>query len=201
MGGKFGALCRSIALSAGYSGRYFRRHVDYALLGGDRIIGRHRDSSGIRGDVGGGPRPFLECILMLPVASAGIWLGSVLWGLATADRSGMAAPFLSGWLCFPCTALLGFMPALVMMTMLRRGALLIPYLNTGLGGLAAASLGVTALRFAQPIDDPLMVLAWQGGTVALLAFAASLCGAFLSRSFQPTNRHRQNRDRRRRDNC
>lgn len=138
-------------------------------------------------------------VLMLPVASAGIWLGSVLWGMATADRSGMAAPFLSGWLCLPCTALLGFIPSLVMMTMLRRGALLTPYLNTGLGGLAAASLGVTALRFAQPIDDPLMVLAWQGGTVALLSLAASLSGIFLSRSFRPPIRQRQHHRVRRRD--
>jgi hypothetical protein len=76
----------------------------------------------------------------------------------------------------PVIALVGFVPAVIMAIMIRRGAPLFPHLAVALAGLSAAALGNVGLRLFHPTDASLMVLVWQFGSVALLAALAGLFG-------------------------
>ena len=78
--------------------------------------------------------------------------------------------------CFGYIALIGSLPALVLLLMVRRGVPLAPRWTLALAGLAAAGLGNFALRFFHMQDAALMVLVWQVGAVALLAGLAGLAG-------------------------
>lgn len=78
--------------------------------------------------------------------------------------------------CFVYIALIGSLPLLVLVLMLRRGAPLRPAWTLGLAALAAAAIGNFALRFFHMQDAALMVLVWQVGAVVLIAAIAALCG-------------------------
>jgi hypothetical protein len=78
--------------------------------------------------------------------------------------------------CFFYIALIGSLPLLVLVLMLRRGAPLRPSWTLGLAALAAAAIGNFGLRLFHTEDAALMVLVWQVGAVALIAGIAALCG-------------------------
>lgn len=103
----------------------------------------------------------------LPIAPLSLWLASVGWGCVSDWLRG-ATLFESDWSCLPAVALVGAIPAVAMVLMLRRGAPLLPHLAVALGALAAAALGDFGLRLFHPIDAGLMVLVWQIGSVAIL---------------------------------
>jgi hypothetical protein len=108
---------------------------------------------------------------VLPVLPLAIWMGSLGEGcLEIALRSGLRGLSLQpDWFCLPAIVLVGAIPAVAMVIMLRRGAPLCPYLSAGFGALAAAGLGNFGLRFFHPQDASLMVLVWQFGSVFILA--------------------------------
>jgi hypothetical protein len=81
--------------------------------------------------------------------------------------------FTSDFICIPAIALVGTLPAVAMVIMLRKGAPLWPHMSAALGGLAAAGLGNFGLRLFHAQDASLMVLVWQMGTVFMLTV---LCG-------------------------
>lgn len=81
------------------------------------------------------------------------------------------------WFCFPAIVLVGAIPAVAMVVMLRRGAPLMPCRTVTLGRLAAAGLGNFGLRFFHPQDASLMVPVWQFGRVVILAALAGCLGA------------------------
>ncbi len=116
--------------------------------------------------------------LLLPCAPLALWLASIGFACVADIRRG-GNGFESDWSCFPAIALVGTIPAIAMVLMLRRGAPLLPYHAVGLGALAAAAIGDFGLRLFHVIDAGLMVLVWQMGSVAILAlvltrFAPSL---------------------------
>jgi hypothetical protein len=115
---------------------------------------------------------------LLPMAPLAVWLGSLGQGCWQAWlRVGPDGLELRpDWICFPAIAMVGVVPAVVMVMMLRRGAPLSPHLTVALGALAAAALGNFGLRFFHPQDASLMVLFWQFGSVALLAALAGWFG-------------------------
>lgn len=117
-------------------------------------------------------------ILLLPALPLAVWLGSLGEGcLMTLWQSGFAGASLqSDWLCLPAIMLVGAIPAVAMVIMLRRGAPLFPYLSVGLGTLAAAGLGNFGLRLFHPQDASLMVLVWQFGSVFILTVLGSCVG-------------------------
>jgi hypothetical protein len=119
--------------------------------------------------------------LALPLLPLAVWLGSLGQGcIEDVFAYGLAGLALSNDLiCLPMIALVGFLPALLMAFMLRRGAPLYPHLAVALGGLAAAALGNVGLRLFHPTDASLMVLVWQVGSVALLACLAGLFGPLI----------------------
>jgi len=75
--------------------------------------------------------------------------------------------------------LVGAIPAITMVVMLRRGAPLMPSTTAALGGLAAAGLGNFGLRLFHTQDASLMVLVWQVGSVFVLAALAAGVGRYI----------------------
>jgi len=84
--------------------------------------------------------------------------------------------FHPDWACFPAMAVVGLVPGIMMVVMLRRGAPLYPHTTVALGALAVAALGDFGLRLFHPEDDSLMVLVWQFGSVAAMSAVAAWAG-------------------------
>jgi hypothetical protein len=120
-------------------------------------------------------------VLLLPVLPLAVWLAALGEGcVSTWLQFGSGGLTLhSDWYCFPAIVLVGAIPAVLMVTMLRRGAPLTPSLTVALGGLAAAGLGNFGLRLFHPQDASLMVLMWQFGTVFVLTSLAASAGRCL----------------------
>ncbi|WP_246248922.1 NrsF family protein [Chelativorans alearense] len=85
------------------------------------------------------------------------------------------------WVCLPAIAMVGAVPALAIVAMLRRGAPLAPRMTVMLGGLAAAAIGDFGLRLFHPQDAGLTVLIWQFGSVLLFSALAGWSGHFFLR--------------------
>ena len=117
-------------------------------------------------------------VLLLPALPFALWLGSLGEGcLKTIWEFGLAGLSLQpDWFCLPAIMLVGAMPAVAMVIMLRRGAPLFPYLSAGFGALAAAGLGNFGLRLFHPQDASLMVLVWQVGSVLILTMIGCCAG-------------------------
>lgn len=114
---------------------------------------------------------YSRSVLLLPALPLAVWLGSLGEGcLRTLWRFGLDGLSLQpDWFCLPAIMLVGAMPAVAMVFMLRRGAPLFPYLSAGFGALAAAGLGNVGLRLFHPQDASVMVLVWQFGSVFVLS--------------------------------
>lgn len=124
-----------------------------------------------------------RAVWLLPLAPLAIWLGSLGRGcLQEWLRKGVEALTLSpDWACFPKIALIGSVPAIAIVAMLRRGAPLRPSATIALAGLAAAALGNVGLRLFHPQDASLMVLVWQVGSVAVLSAVSGAAGSLVLR--------------------
>ena len=119
--------------------------------------------------------------LLLPVLPLTLWLGSLGQGCAQdwMQLGWMGVSFQPSWVCLPSIAVVGAVPAIVMVRMLRRGAPLTPRLTMALGGLAAAGLGNFGLRLFHVVDASLMVLVWQFGAVCVLSAVSGVAGGYL----------------------
>lgn len=112
--------------------------------------------------------------LLLPLVPLTVWLASLGQGcVQTWLRGSALLGFTSDFICIPAIALVGTVPAVAMVLMMRKGAPLWPHASAALGGLAAAGLGNFGLRLFHGQDASLMVLVWQMGTVFMLTI---LCG-------------------------
>ena len=116
-------------------------------------------------------------LLFLPLVPLAVWLASLGEGCLRdwiefgADRLNLRPD----WGCLAPAALIGIIPAIVMVIMLRRGAPLFPRATVALGALAVASLCNFGLRLFHLGDASIMVLFWHFGSIALLsALAAGL---------------------------
>jgi hypothetical protein len=120
-------------------------------------------------------------VLFLPALPLAVWLGSLGLGcLQSFVQFGPDGLSLEpDWACFPAIAMIGLVPAIAMVVMLRRGAPLMPCVTVALGALAAAGLGDFGLRLVHQRDASLMVLVWQFGTVIVLSVVAGCAGRLL----------------------
>lgn len=120
---------------------------------------------------------------LMPAAPLAVWLGSLGQGCVESWlRFGSEGLRLySDWICFPSIMIVGAVPALAMVAMLRRGAPLAPRLTIALGGMAAAALGNFGLRLFHYQDVSFMVLVWQFGTVVILSALAGWGGGLILR--------------------
>jgi len=116
-------------------------------------------------------------ILLLPLVPLAVWLASLGEGCLR-DWIGLGSDGLKvrpDWGCLPSAALIGIVPAIAMVIMLRRGAPIFPRAAIALGALAVAALGNFGLRLFHVGDASVMILFWHFGSVVLLsALAASL---------------------------
>ncbi|WP_373487795.1 NrsF family protein [Blastomonas sp.] len=116
-----------------------------------------------------------RALRLLPVVPGALWLGTLGWGcLRDAQTAGVQ--ITPDPACFLYIALIGSLPAALLVSMLRKGVPLAPRLTIAFAGLAAAGLGNVALRFFHMQDGALMVLIWQVGSVGLLAWLFGLAG-------------------------
>lgn len=116
--------------------------------------------------------------LWLPAPPFALWAGSLGrqcwqdWLRLGAD----GIVFELDFACLPTIAIVGAVPAIAMVMMVRRGAPLMPRLTAFFGALAAAALAYVGLRLVHLEDAALMVLVWQFGAVALLATVSGVFG-------------------------
>jgi len=122
-------------------------------------------------------------ILLLPLAPLALWLASIGEGCwrdwMTLGTEGLR--LRPDWGCLPPAALVGIIPAIAMVVMLRRGAPLFPRTAVALAALAVGALGNFGLRLFHVGDASIMVLFWHLGTVAVLSMLAACVGRYVLR--------------------
>lgn len=119
--------------------------------------------------------------LLIPAVPFVIWLASLgrecIGILLTEGPRGITIGW--DWVCIPAIAMVGAVPAVTIVFMLRRGAPIMPCTSVAFGALAAAAVGNFGLRFFHTQDASLMVLVWQFGTVVLLTALAGCAGRYI----------------------
>jgi hypothetical protein len=120
-------------------------------------------------------------VVLLPLLPLAVWLGSVGHGcLQDWLRLGARGVSLgTDWRCVLALVVSGAAPAVVMATMLRRGAPLTPRATMALAGLAAAGLANVGLRLVHAQDASILVLVWHLGASAVLSTLAGWAGPSL----------------------
>lgn len=120
-------------------------------------------------------------VLLLPLPPLALWLASVGYGcLQDWVRHGPdGLTIRPDWDCLPSATIIGVVPAVAMVVMLRRGAPLLPRLTLTLGGLAVAALANFGLQFFHFRDASIMVLVWHVGSVAVLSMLAGSLGPLI----------------------
>lgn len=116
--------------------------------------------------------------LLLPLPAAAGWLATLGWGcLADLARIGPQALSLGvSWGCFRFIVLMSVPLALSLVWMLRHAGPIRPVPVAALGGLAGAALCAAGLSLFHHLDAAAMVLAWHGGTTAVVVIAFALLG-------------------------
>jgi hypothetical protein len=116
--------------------------------------------------------------LLLPLAPLALWLTSVAQGCVQ-DWVRVGAGGLTiqpDWDCLPAAMLIGTVPAVAMVAMLRRGAPLYPRVTLALGALAVAALSNFGMQVFHFGDASIMLLVWHLGGLSVLSLLAGSVG-------------------------
>ena len=120
-------------------------------------------------------------LLLLPLAPLALWFASVGHGCVQdwlrLGTDGLA--IRPDWDCLPSATIIGIVPAVAMVVMLRRGAPLYPRLTLALGALAVAAIGNFGMQFFHFRDASIMILFWHLGNVAVLSMLAGWLGQYV----------------------
>jgi hypothetical protein len=116
--------------------------------------------------------------LWVPVVPLAIWLLTVGQGCVEDYQAMGAAAFAlrPDSECYVPTVLAGIIPIAAILTMLRRGAPLVPRTTLALAGLAVAAVVNLAMLLFHVGDISFMVLIWHVGVVAVFAGLAGWAG-------------------------
>lgn len=110
-------------------------------------------------------------ILWLPVVPLALWLASVGHGClqdwVRLGDDGLA--IRPDWDCLPMAIIIGIVPTVAIVVMLRKGFPLYPRLTLALAALAVASVANFGLQFAHLRDPSIVVLTWHLGAAAILS--------------------------------
>lgn len=120
-------------------------------------------------------------ILLLPLPPAILWLATVGYGCALdwIQYGPEGLIIRPDWDCLQPAALIGILPAAILVLMLRRGAPLQPRVTLAFAGLATAALANLVLQFFHARDASIMVLTWHLGGAAVLAILGAAFGGQL----------------------
>ncbi len=114
--------------------------------------------------------------------AAGFFLSVWAGALAIGCWKDVDAYGLSGLLahsdiyCLPTILAISIPAALLILSMVKRGAPIAPFVTIGLAALASTALAAAALRLSFRQDAAVSVCIWQFGSVVLLTGIASLFG-------------------------
>jgi hypothetical protein len=117
--------------------------------------------------------------------AAGIFLSVWVGALAVGCWRDIDAFGVSGLLshsdiyCLPTILVISIPAALLILSMVRRGAPTAPFVTIGLAALASTALAAAALRLSFRQDAAVSICIWQFGSVVLLTGLASLFGRAL----------------------
>jgi hypothetical protein len=124
-----------------------------------------------------------RAICLLPLIPLAVWLVSLGYGCLqdwrTLGPEGLRLRV--DWDCLPAAALVGIVPAIAIVAMLRRGAPLFPRATLALAGLAVGALAQAGMQVYHVGDISVMVLVWHLGSVAALAAVAGWIGRWVLR--------------------
>jgi len=124
-----------------------------------------------------------RAICLLPMAPLAIWFASLGYGCLQ-DWRALGPEGLrlrTDWDCLPAASLVGIVPAIAMVAMLRRGAPLFPRVTLAMAGLAVGALAQAGMQVYHVGDISLMVLVWHLGSVAVLTALAGWVGRWVLR--------------------
>jgi hypothetical protein len=118
-------------------------------------------------------------VLLLPLGPLAVWLISIGHGCVDdwlrLGTGGLA--LRPDWDCLPAAMLIGVVPAVAMVVMLRRGAPLYPRVTLALGALAVAAVSNLGMQMFHFRDASVMLLVWHVGGVATFSLLGGLLGA------------------------
>lgn len=117
-------------------------------------------------------------ILWIPALPAAVWAGTLGVGcISDWLRFGLAGLTLRpDWGCLPPAILIGSVPLVAIIVMLRRGAPLHPQVSVLLAALAVAGIGNAGLRMYHPGDAAILILVWHVGVAFALTALLGLLG-------------------------
>jgi hypothetical protein len=117
-------------------------------------------------------------ILLLPVLPALVWAAMLGVGCVGdwLERGPDGVTVHADWACLPPAMVIGSIPLVVLLLMLRRGAPLRPRISVALAGLAVAGLGNAGMRLFHPGDATIVILVWHVGVAFALTALAGLLG-------------------------
>jgi hypothetical protein len=113
-------------------------------------------------------------MFLLPLGPLALWIASVGHGCVQ-DWLRFGAAGLAirpDWECLSSATIIGIIPAIAMVVMLRKGAPLQPRLTLMLGAVAVAAIGNFGMQFFHFRDASIMMLFWHLGNVAVLSALA-----------------------------
>jgi hypothetical protein len=120
-------------------------------------------------------------LALIPLIPLAIWLATLGQGcLSDWQAAGAAGLALRPDPdCVPVAVALGILPTVVMLTLLRRGAPLVPAVSMMLGALAVAAIANLGLRLSHVGDLSIQILVWHLLGAVVLSIAASRLGRYL----------------------
>src|SRR5262249_18623637 len=116
--------------------------------------------------------------LLLPILPLAVWFAALGEGCVNdwMEWGSTGLQVRNDWACLPVAAILGIVPAFVILTMLRRGLPLVPHISLLLGAIAVGAVTNFMLRLFHYGDATIMVIVWHVGIAAAFALIASLFG-------------------------
>jgi hypothetical protein len=116
--------------------------------------------------------------LLLPLIPLSVWLATL--GLSGMDEwrvlGAAGLQVRADWDCAFPALLLGTLPAIVMLLMLRRGVPLLPGVSLALGALATGAVANLGLRIFHAGDLSIQIVVWHVGGAVVVAMIGSLAG-------------------------
>lgn len=116
-------------------------------------------------------------VLFMPLPCIATYVGLIVWRSLQNDMPSAAQESVGNGIdCVRCIVVNSIVPGLRMFFYLRRCATTHPILAGGIGLLTSACVGVLILKFVEPNDSVLHLLAWRVTPTLLLGMVGAVIG-------------------------